>query len=64
MQWVETQLRELPTYEGLPNLVTFLSEFKEMVTEPQHLSALDYVLKDTPPRWWGTHKQSIFEWPQ
>ena len=57
-------MRELPTYEGLPNLVTFLSEFEGRVIEPQRLFALDYVLKATPARWWGTHKQSISEWPQ
>ena len=22
------------------------------------------MLKDTPSRWWGTHKKSIFEWKQ
>ena len=32
VRWVETQSRELPTYEGLPNLVTFLREFEEMIT--------------------------------
>ena len=54
----------LPTYEGLPNLASFLVEFEEKVTESQRLSALDYVLKATPARWWGTHKQSISEWTQ
>ena len=57
-------MRELPTYEGLPNLATFLSEFEGLVIELQHLFALDYVLKATPARWWGTHKQSISKWPQ
>ena len=62
VQWVETQSMELPTYEGLPNLVTFLNEFEGMVTKPQCLSALDYVLKAIPARWWDMHKQSISEW--
>ena len=57
-------MRELPTYEGLTNLAAFLNEFEGLVIEPQCLSALDYVLKATPARWWGTHKQSIFEWLQ
>ena len=57
-------MRELPTYEGLPNLATFLIEFEGLVTELQRLFALDYVLKATPARWWGTHKQSIVEWAQ
>ena len=56
VQWVENELRELPTYEGLPNLVTFLTKFEGLVAESQCLSALDHVLKDTPARWWGAHK--------
>ena len=28
------------------------------------MSALDYVLKATPAKWWGKHKQSISKWPQ
>ena len=54
----------LPTYEGLPNLASFLMEFEEKVTELQRLSGLDYVLKDTLAIWWGTHKKAISEWPQ
>ena len=53
---VENRPRELPTYEGLPNLATFLSDFEGLVTEPQRLAALDFVLKATLARWWGTHK--------
>ena len=52
----------LPTYEGLPNLASFLVEFEEKVIESQRLSTLDYVLKATPARWWGTHKKYISEW--
>ena len=54
----------LRMYEGLPNLASFLEEFEEKVTEPHRLFALDYVLKATSARWWGTHKQSISEWTQ
>ena len=64
MQWVENELREIPTYEGLPKLATFLTEFESLVTKLQHLSTIDHVLKATPARWWGTHKQFITEWPQ
>ena len=64
VRWVENELREIPTYEGLPNLAAFLSDFEELVTGSQHLSTLDQVLKATPPRWWGMHKQSISEWPK
>ena len=54
----------LPTYEGFPNLASFLEEFEENVTESQQLSSLDCVLKDTLTRWLGTHKQPISDWPQ
>ena len=64
VQWVDNELRELPTYEGFPNLATFLHDFEGIVIESQQLSALDHVLKATPAKWWGTHKQSISEWPQ
>ena len=52
----------LPRYEGFPNIASFLEEFEEKVTKSQRFSGLDYVLKATPARWWGTQKQSIFEW--
>ena len=48
VQRVGTQSRPLPTYEGLPNLETFLTEFKELVTNLQRLSALEFMLKATP----------------
>ena len=54
----------LPTYERFPNLASFLEEFEEKDTESQRLSTLEYVLKATLARWWGTHKQSIFKWLQ
>ena len=54
----------LPTYQGLPNIASFLEEFEEKVTESQRLSALDHMMKATPARWWGTNKQYISEWTQ
>ena len=56
MQQVENDLRELPTYEGLPDLATLLTEFEGLVTDLQHFSALEHVLKYTPARWWRAHK--------
>ena len=51
MQWVENELREFPTYEGFPNLVTFLSEFEGLITESQDVYALYRVLKAMLARW-------------
>ena len=59
MRRVENESREIPTYEGLPDLATFLNEFEELVIESQCLSALDHALKATPARWSGAHKKSI-----
>ena len=64
MRWVGIEVVDLPTYEGLPNLLYFLTEFEEKITEHQCLSSLDFVLKATPARWWVAHKESISEWPQ
>ena len=47
---------DLPTYEVLPYLAPFLTKFQVKVTESKRLSTLDFVLKATPTRWWGTHK--------
>ena len=50
---------ELLTYEAFPDFPEFLAEFKDKVSEPQRLLALDEALKATPTRWWETHKKSI-----
>ena len=59
-----TEVCDLPTYVGLPNLNTFLTYFEDKVMEPQLLLALDVALKATPTRWWVVHKQSVSEWHQ
>ena len=64
MQRVGYEASKLPTYEGLPNLASFLIDFEVKVTESQCLSALDFVLKSTPTRWWGMHKEYISKWTQ
>ena len=64
MRWVGIEVSDLPTYEGLPNLASFLIGFEEKVTEHQHLFALDFALKVTPAKRWAAHKESISEWPQ
>ena len=56
-------MHELPTYEGLPNLVNFLNEFEGLVMELQQLSMLDHALKYIHARWWGAHKKCITNWP-
>ena len=64
MGWARYEEIDAPTYECFSNLAYFLEEFQAKVTESQQLSAFDFVLKATPARWCGTHKQYIFEWSQ
>ena len=62
MQQVGVKESELHTYECLPILAYFLVELEEKFIESQRFSTLDFVLKVTPTRWWGTHKKSISKW--
>ena len=56
MRQVGVDTSDLPTYEGVPNLACFQSEFEAKVAESQRLSSLDFALKATSAKWWGTHK--------
>ena len=62
--WVGIEASELPTYEVLPNLQYFFTEFEEKVVEHQSLSMLEFVLNPVLARWWVAHKESISEWTQ
>ena len=64
MRRVGIKVSDLPTYEGLPYLASFLIEFEEKIIEHHFLSALDFAMKATPTRWWVAHKESISEWTQ
>ena len=64
VRWVGIQVCDLPTYEGLSNLESFLIEFEEKVYKPQCQLAMDVALKATPARWWVVHKKTISEWSQ
>jgi hypothetical protein len=64
VRWVGTEVREPPTFHGLNDLEEFLTNYEEEVLENQRLLALDIALKETPARWWGTHKEMIQDWYQ
>jgi hypothetical protein len=61
---IGTTVSNLPTFDGMNPLETFLSKFEESVPTQQILLEMDEALKETPPRWWGTHKNNITEWVQ
>ena len=48
---VTTETIELLIYEGLPDLYEFLVKFKDKVSEPQRLLALEEELKASPACW-------------
>jgi hypothetical protein len=62
--WIGTTVSNLPTFDGLNPLETFLSDFEESVPMQQILLAMDEALKETPARWWGTHRNNIIDWIQ
>jgi hypothetical protein len=64
VHWIGTKVSNLPTFDGLNHLETFLVEFEKIVPVQQRMLALDEALKATPARWWGTHKKNIIEWVQ
>jgi hypothetical protein len=64
VRWIGTTVTNLPTFDGLNPLKTFLSEFYASVPMQQRLLAMDEALIETPARWWGTHKNITIEWVQ
>jgi hypothetical protein len=62
--WIDTTVSNLPTFDGLNHLEAFLLNFEEIVPTQQRLLAMDEALKETPTRWWGTHKNNITDWVQ
>jgi hypothetical protein len=64
VRWIDTIVSNLPTFDGLNPLETFLLDFEESVPMQQRLLEMEEALKSTPTRWWGTHKNNITEWVQ
>jgi hypothetical protein len=62
VHWISTTVNNLPTFVGINPLEEFLSDLEESVPTQQILLALAKVLKSTPARWWGTHKDNILDW--
>ena len=59
---VSSEVRNLPTYDGLNDVDMFLDAFAREVPEKQCFQALDWALCAMPARWWGTHKGSFDDW--
>jgi hypothetical protein len=61
VRWIGTTVSNLPTFNDLNHLESFLLDFEEIVPTQQRLLALDEALKATPTIWWGTHKNNIID---
>ena len=59
VRWIDTTISNLTTFDGLNHLEALLLDFEEIVTTQQILLAMDEASKETPSRWWGTHKNNI-----
>jgi hypothetical protein len=64
VHWIGTEVSNIPTFDGLNNLETFILEFEGIVPIQQRLLALDEDLKATLARCWEAHKKNIAEWVQ
>ena len=59
---VSSEVRNLPHYDGLTDIDHFLDAFEREFLEKHRFQAVDSVLRATPARWWGTHKDSFDDW--
>jgi hypothetical protein len=64
VRWINTIVSNLPTFDGLNPLETFLLDFEESVPMQQRLLAIDEALRETQARLWGAHKINITDWVQ
>ena len=62
LRCVSSEVRNLPHYDGLTDIDHFLDEFEREFLEKHRFQALDWALRTTPTRWWGTHKGSFDDW--
>ena len=64
VHWIGTTISNLPTFDGLNPLEAFFSDLETSVLAQHRMLAMEEALKDTPTRWWGTHKNNITDWVQ
>jgi len=56
---VLTKVWDIPSYDGLSEVDTFLDKFEREVLEKQCFHALDWVLHAIAARWWITYKEAL-----
>lgn len=61
---ITSEVCNLPSYDGLGDINTFINGYEKQVPENQRLLALDIALKSIPTRWWSAHKKHIGDWQE
>ena len=56
LRWTGTEVKDIPSFDGLPDVNDFLHQFEQEITHEQSMSAIDLAVGATPARWWHTHK--------
>lgn len=54
LRYVLKEVRDLPTYDGLSEVDTFLGKFEREVPKNECFQALNWILHAMPARWCGT----------
>ena len=62
LRCISTKVRDLPTYDGLSEVDSFMNRFEIEVLEQQRFNSLKWVICVMPNRWWGTHQGSFEDW--
>jgi hypothetical protein len=61
-RWIGTKIRNHPAYDGTSYLDNFLTYINRNVALDKRISGFDIDLKDTPARWWATHRALNMDW--
>jgi len=64
LQCVSMEVRNLPHYDDLDDVILFMDKFEMEVPEEHQFQALDLALHATHVCWWGTHKDSFVDWKE
>ena len=62
LQWIRTELKDTPSFDGLADVNDFLQQFEQEIPHDQRLEVLDLTVRATPARWWCAHKGNIASW--
>ena len=62
LRWLSSQIRALPTFDGLTDPGEFIVQFSEQVPDSQKMETLGSMFRATAARWWNGHKKHIHSW--